>query len=219
MTRDTIKDKKYFDDFINEDSKRIDNFCEKLNSGKILPTKINAVKQKIHELQLGIIIAKYSRGDDLKTIKIELEQILNNWYECFDADCYQNNLNLISLAILFNLEQYLIPLKEKIKSIEDWIIAYIFEGNNSNPLVYSEHYEHLRNLLLGEKSIERIKVFIENTWYDPSLEIFELHLADENLYNGYWCFEVAAIIKKYSIDDSELKGLKFYPYDLVHFKD
>ncbi|MCR5124946.1 MAG: DUF1911 domain-containing protein [Treponema sp.] len=30
--------------------------------------------------------------------------------------------------------------------------------------------------------------------------------------------EVAAIIKKMKIDDSELKDTRFYPYDLVHFE-
>ena len=35
-------------------------------------------------------------------------------------------------------------------------------------------------------------------------------------YCGYWCFEIAALAKIFSVDDSEFKKHPYYPYDLAH---
>lgn len=39
------------------------------------------------------------------------------------------------------------------------------------------------------------------------------------IYVGYWCFEAAALAKQYGLDDSALKGHKYYPWDLAHWFD
>ena len=48
-------------------------------------------------------------------------------------------------------------------------------------------------------------------WYD-------IHKAKEKLYYGYWSFEAGAIAKILNLDDSNLKDVPYYPYDLVHYK-
>ena len=45
-----------------------------------------------------------------------------------------------------------------------------------------------------------------------------LHKAKEKLYYGYWSFEAGAIAKILNLDDSNLKNVPYYPYDLVHYK-
>ena len=40
-----------------------------------------------------------------------------------------------------------------------------------------------------------------------------------NLYFCYWSFEVGAVAKILSINDSGLKDVLYYPYDLVHYCD
>ncbi|MDD7379168.1 MAG: DUF1911 domain-containing protein [Lachnospiraceae bacterium] len=37
-------------------------------------------------------------------------------------------------------------------------------------------------------------------------------------YYGYWSFEAGAIAKILNLDDSSLKDVPYYPYDLVHYK-
>ena len=46
MIRDKLKDEKYFDTFISEDSKRIENFTEKLVNNQIKEERISPVKGK-----------------------------------------------------------------------------------------------------------------------------------------------------------------------------
>lgn len=41
---------------------------------------------------------------------------------------------------------------------------------------------------------------------------------NEKLYSGYWSFESGAVVKILGLDDNELEDVKYYPYDLVHFK-
>ena len=43
-------------------------------------------------------------------------------------------------------------------------------------------------------------------------------MAKEKLYYGYWSFEAGAIAKILNLDDSNLKNVPYYPYDLVHYK-
>ena len=47
---------------------------------------------------------------------------------------------------------------------------------------------------------------------------YECHKHQGKLYFGYWSFESGANIKILGLDDSILKGISYYPYDMVHFK-
>lgn len=67
--RDTLKSKKYFDEFIEEDSKRIERFVLKLEKGEVRQERVLPVKRKIHDLKLGILIARYSKGDKISVLK------------------------------------------------------------------------------------------------------------------------------------------------------
>ncbi|WP_368135627.1 PoNe immunity protein domain-containing protein, partial [Bacteroides caccae] len=39
------------------------------------------------------------------------------------------------------------------------------------------------------------------------------------VHDGYWSFESGALVKVLGLDDSCLKGLPYYPYDMVHWND
>ena len=39
------------------------------------------------------------------------------------------------------------------------------------------------------------------------------------IHDGYWSFESGALVKVLGLDDSSLKGLPYYPYDMVHWND
>ena len=44
------------------------------------------------------------------------------------------------------------------------------------------------------------------------------HQGIDGIYYGYWSFEAGAIAKKLHLDDTSLKNVPYYPYDLVHYK-
>ena len=73
--RDTIKSKEYFDEYILKMSEGIKRFEEGIAAGKYLNDKILFVKDYILQKKIGIIIAKYSKGDSIEEIKKEFERI------------------------------------------------------------------------------------------------------------------------------------------------
>ena len=81
--RDKIKSKQYFDEFIREDHARILNLSKKIEEGKIQEARIVPVKQGIFRIALGIIIARYSRGDDIEELKLDFAWIYTEWIAAF----------------------------------------------------------------------------------------------------------------------------------------
>ncbi len=215
--RDSLKSKEYFDNFISEDSKRIASFEDNLANGKVASARIGRIKEKVFLLKLGVFIAKYSRGDDVLLLNKEFESLFDTWANTFNVNYYDANLKMLSLCILFNFEKKLDVVKAKLNNVEDWLFYYILIGENNFKLVYPAHYEKLQ-AVLKQNDTSMLTDYVKNSWFDEELECFFSHKSTENLYYGYWCFEVAAIIKKMKIDDSELKDIQFYPYDLVHFE-
>ena len=213
--RDSIKSKEYFDRFIAEDSARIHDFSEKLESNLINENRVGRIKEKIFLIELGVFIAKYSAGEDLNSLYDSFQSLFDKWTALFSKNNYDSNLKMISLSVLFNSEKKLANL-EDLSETDDWLISYILGGDNEKKLAYPEHYETLQKIL-KEKENETLIDYAKNRWFSEDLECFSAHKSAENTYYGYWCFEIAAIIKKLGIDDSELKNERFYPYDLVHF--
>ena len=92
---------------------------KKIEMGEVKDTRIIPVKQGILRLKLGIIIAKYSQGDNIEDLKSSFVQIFKEWITIFfSLNAYNENLKMISLGILFNIEQDLILLVKK-KLIEN----------------------------------------------------------------------------------------------------
>ena len=67
---------------------------------------------------------------------------------------------------------------------------------------------------------EKLKEYLEKYWYvgHKNMGWYDIHKAKEKLYYGYWSFEAGAIAKILNLDDSNLKDMPYYPYDLVHYK-
>ena len=133
------------------------------------------VKKGIFRIKLGIIIARYSRGDDIACLRSDFVEIYEEWImSFFPPDAYNENLKMLSLAVLFEIEENLIALtkrKMKEKEVKDW-----------------------------------------------KCDCYEAHKSSQNIYYGYWSFEAGAIAKILNLDDSNLKDVPYYPYDLVHYK-
>ena len=61
--RDQIKDREYFNEFLQEEQARITRFSDKLANSEVKPERQLAVKTKIHDLKLGNINSQiFQRG-------------------------------------------------------------------------------------------------------------------------------------------------------------
>ncbi|MDE6969940.1 MAG: DUF1910 domain-containing protein, partial [Eubacterium sp.] len=99
--RDHIKDTEYFISFIAEESERVKSFTEKLENGQIMVKRVFPVKAKVHDLKLGILVARYSKGDDLNLLEKEYLELASEWENVWQPDYYNKNIKMISLGVLF----------------------------------------------------------------------------------------------------------------------
>ena len=92
------------------------------------------VKQGIFRIKLGIIIARYSKGDNIACLRSDFMEIYEEWIMSFFSQvAYNENLKMLSLAVLFEIEQKLITLtkrKLKEKEVKDWLLLFLMGKNN-----------------------------------------------------------------------------------------
>lgn len=77
--RDSLKNVEYFNQFIHEDLERVNKFLLKLENGEVKKERIFPVKSKVHDLKLGILIAEYSKGDELAELEKEYFELVFEW--------------------------------------------------------------------------------------------------------------------------------------------
>ncbi|MEL7145206.1 MAG: PoNe immunity protein domain-containing protein [Bacteroidota bacterium] len=92
--------------------------------------------------------------------------------------------------------------------------------------IIPELYTLLREAITEEnkeKSAALIDEFITQKWYaglsKAGVGYVERHDSKSDSYNGYWCFEAAAVVKIKGLDDSSFRDHPYYPADLVHGMD
>lgn len=225
--RDKIKDTEYFNCFIKEDLTRVNKFTSKLKSGEVKAERVLPVKSKIHDLRLGILIARYSKGDELALLEQEYLSLVEEWEEIYEPDYYNKNLQMISLAVLFELDTTFVKrIKRMVEKsgINDWLFAFLLnwlddeKTENDKALLFPDTFSTLRKAVFEENKAELLKKYLSNDWYNEDCGCYEAHKSKQNIYYGYWSFEAGAMAKILNIDDDILRNQPYYPYDLVHYK-
>ena len=139
--RDKIKDIEYFNTFINEDLARVKKFSDKLENGEVKEDRILPVKSKVHDLKLGIMIAGYSKGDELSLLEEEYLDLLAEWEEVWEPEYYNKNLKMISLGILFQVDRAFVKkVKNMLKksNINDWLYNFLLDSLDGEQIEVSK---------------------------------------------------------------------------------
>lgn len=168
--RDQIKNKAYFEKFILEDSERIHKFSRKLANDEVRPERIFAVKAMIHDLKLGILIAKYSKGERLETLKKEYLQLVKEWQDIWQKDYYNKALKMISLGVLFDVDRAILSdIKSMIKKsgINDWLFDFLLQDadhdrvEKERQLLFPKSFATLKEAVYAGDTVGHIKIFGE----------------------------------------------------------
>ena len=224
--RDKLKDIEYFNNFIDEELARINRFTNNMKNGEIKEDRILPVKMKIHDLKVGILIARYSKGDELSLLEEEYLKLVDDWEEVWDPEYYNKALRMISLAALFEIDKIHVKrMKDMLRKsdVHDWVFDFILNSLDdeqtdiSEKLLFPKYLSTLQKVVLEENKIELLKKYLSK-WYNGDCGCYGAHKSKQNIYYGYWSFEAGAIAKILNLDDSSLKNAKYYPYDLAHYK-
>lgn len=134
---------------------------------------------------------------------------------------YNENLKMISLGILFNIGQDLLLLvKQKLGEYQiiDWLYCFLLNDKMENtPFIFYHRFHTLKDVVDKTDKINYLVKYLMEEWYNKDCEVYESHKSVQNLYYGYWSFEAGAVAKILRLNDSKLKGVPYYPYDLVHY--
>ena len=79
-------------------------------------------------------------------------------------------------------------------------------------------FQIMKELVKERDKSDLLEKYLKEDWYNKEYECYEAHKSDQNIYYGYWSFEAGAIAKILKLNDSNLKNVPYYPYDLVHYK-
>lgn len=226
--RDTRKTIGYFTEFINEEWERVINFSDRLKDGKVKPERVEVVKSKLLDLKLGIITARYSRGDELSLLEKEYLGLIDEWEEVWEPNYYNKNLKMISLGVLFEADNVFskeIKNKLMISNVNDWLLNFLLDFREceqmkqSKELLFPNVFSNLQRAVLEEDTVKLLKKYLCDDWYNEDCGCYDAHKSKQNIYYGYWSFEAGAIAKILNLDDGSLKDVPYYPYDLVHYKN
>ena len=234
MIRDKRKSKEYFDEYIDRKLEDFMEFSEMLNDGSVPTDRMHLLRQVLFDKKINMIIAMYSRGDALNEIELEFNKVVEIWRELVCEEkldvIYTQNLWVISMAVLFGWDdEKLAMIKDRLveESINDWLFNFLLSDKESNPeliegeLHEPEKYQTLKEAICTSNKQLLIQ-YLEKEWYGHFKDCgwydsHKLTRKSQSIYFGYWCFEVAAVMKKLNWGDSELLEQCYYPYDFAHF--
>ena len=228
--RDKLKSVEYFDEYIIRNNNRIKRFQTNIENGETKEERIIPVKAVIQDIKLQILLAKYSRGDEIEGLEKDFLELVSNWEEVWEPEYYNKNINIISLGVLFGVNiDFAQRAKELLNKshIEDWLMFYLLDSLENKPIdhnmkiLWHKYYTNLKRAVLEEDKDEKVNIlkqYLKKNWYNSDCGCYAAHKSDLNIYYGYWSLEAGAVAKTLDIDDEILKDVKYYPYDLVHYK-
>ena len=231
--RDKIKDENYFRNFIKENEERVQRFKNKLETGQIREDRIDDIKEEIIQTRFKLLIARYSYGSSVEEIKSFYLEIIEDIPSILRKTTSQVDLLwYLSLGILLNVDNDRFKkLSDHIEKIgrKDSLLSFLIDYKLNNQIervdddiVMKNPYEKLKEIVNNaDKRESLLQKYIAKDWYKGHkiMAWYDNHKSTENLYFGYWSFEAGAIAKILKIDDSNLREMEYYPFDLVHFED
>jgi hypothetical protein len=203
----------------------------------MLDAKDSEVKQDLADLliqfQIDQCIAAYSGGlgkDQFQYYVLNLIDDLSNHF-VMDRVYYDYVCEVVSIAVLADIElddfKRISKVLAKFK-VRDKLLNFLVSSvdsewsDNSNDFIQKKPYSKLKRVIdeSDESSGIREAGNYLRSWYNDNSDApwHDTHLLEEgNAYVGYWCWEVAALVKAKGWNDDKLKDNEYYPYDAVHW--
>ena len=215
--RDIIKDKSYFESYINKKNNQI-VMCEESIKNAINSRVEVRLRRKKVIYTYELICSEYSYGMDLDYINTQIDILINLWIESFSPNTYNLNLNIVSLMRLFDKDFTDVESIFNDNKIDDWLLDFIINPNADlfeKKLLWKEFKILKDSVYNADKDL--LIQYINKGWYNQDCGCWNLHNSKEDIYYGYWCFEAGAVAKRLGFLDDDLKNEQYYPYDMVHF--
>lgn len=230
--RDSLKDTKYFNEYVAEEKNRINKFELKLSSNEVREDRVINVKKKVYDLKFQILIANYSMGEPVENLIDDYRLIVQDMKELWDPARYEDMLWMLAIGVMLEIDDESFNVFVKLvenSHLDDFLCNFIIHSRKNEvnyedcALLFEVPFNSLIKVIHAENegdAIPLMKEYLLEKWYVGHKDMgwYDCHKHREKLYFGNWSFESGAIVKILGLDDSVLKTIPYYPYDMVHFK-
>lgn len=217
-----VKSNEYFQNKLDSERKRIGKFEDALKN--LEPSNTKGIRMgQIHlaNLYLNCVKLTYSKDESFQEMFPDYMKFLEYYKEvCTSNDSMYDIIDIFSIGVLLHNRK-----KEFIDYLDEILLKY-----NSNDGMITFLMDYLQNRT-AQKAISRIDYFNEllksedklkilkeelGLWYDKHSDAYwyNAHESKNNTYCGYWCFEIAALVQIFGIDDTSLRENQYYPYEI-----
>ncbi|MCL2136719.1 MAG: PoNi-like cognate immunity protein [Coriobacteriia bacterium] len=228
--RDTLKDKEWFDNRVTSLASYTEDIKDDLTRGPYTTQRIGGLSDLLHQAQFDLWQARFSRGDPVSELVAPFRELMLDYVADFVPAWYTDSLWLLSIGVMLEVDDEAFgtlagTVVEQCR--EDWLYNYLIHsrlpevGFEESPLLWSKPYQVLRQIVEeAEDKPAAMQRYLKRSWYrsHSSTGWYDSHKSAPDIYTGYWSYESGAVAKILKLDDSSLEGLKYYPYDLVHYK-
>lgn len=232
MIRDILKDKAYFESFIQNTLAKKEAFIANINTLPDPQEEFIKNSATLEQLTRDILIGRYSAGVDIDHLLSDYEETVLWFGMAYNnpETFYIPLLWLISIGIMIEENKWIDKIKKLVErnNPQDSLIDFLLEKNipqSSLNLLYPIPYKGILEVIEisrsdKQKAVERLKIYLQNEWYNGHAECswYDSHKSNKNTYAGYWSFESGAVVKLLDLDDTILRDIPYYPYDMAHWK-
>jgi hypothetical protein len=177
-----------------------------------------------------IFFINYSTGKQIENIKEDYFNVINAMENVWKKDNgYVEMLNMISVGIM--LEIPMSEFNKLVKLIEndnpkDFLIDLLINykmpewERKNKKFMWKKPYQKFEEIEILAKSnkdtaVIELKKYLQKQWL-PANNTRQSR--GKWFHCGYWSFESGAIVKVLKLNDTILKDINYYPYDMVHWK-
>lgn len=243
MTRSIFKDKKYFDSYILSLEESESKANEAILIGDISSEKVERANLRKYHNQIQILVAKYSRGDNLSELKEFYPKIIksieSSWSEktvkfkmgkeqkIFDQlflDHHSGLLRVLSIGVLLNIDnEYFQSILSVLKGLRinnrlfDLLIqSKIPEHQIADNSYCPTAFNKLEKLVFETELNDKTAYKHQSSWYNGLNDKYFIW-KDGHIsgwFFGYWNFELAAVLKIKNIDAKKCYSDIYFPTDM-----
>ena len=190
---------------------------------------IRLTQYDISYYQKKNMIATYTAGYSIEKFREEYLKYVDSLLPVWHSNSgYDEMLWALSIGILLEIDEttfdQLVDLVKK-DDPEDYLIDYLIQSRHPEWTIrinynFPRPYGFTRKIIEeenSEKAVSLLKEYLTKKWYQGCRDEgqYDLHKRNIDNYYGYWSFESGALCKLKGLDYKELKGISYFPYDLV----
>jgi hypothetical protein len=157
----------------------------------------------------------------------------NQYLNQYGLSTYDQMLWMLSLGYLLDISneefEKLVDVIDR-DCVKDFLFEFIIRAkiNDREPIMEESYqkyfgipkiFDNLRKAIVepDKKNAESLVKQFVRQWYvkHKSQGWYNSHNSPHDIYDGYWSFETAAVVKIMELDDSSFRDCQYYPKDLV----